>query len=172
MEKTAILSWIEANSQSENFESALVRLLSFACAQWIGRENGEVLPPERALSMFLGLRSEDASVGKWLENPKEFTAEIAGFCERSKVEPLPQELRRDFPKVLDLRGVVCPNNAARARLFMTGAPEDYVIAMYLDEGSPIENVPSAMIADGYKVLHREKKEGFWSLSVVKPAIKK
>ena len=74
----------------------------------------------------------------------------------------------DVPDVLDLRGVVCPGNAARSRLVMSGYPRGRVLKIDLDEGSPIENVPGALVADGCSILSREKKDGFWEISVVKP----
>ena len=46
-------------------------------------------------------------------------------------------------------------------------PAGRTLKIWLDEGSPIENVPGSLIADGHKVLSREKKGNYWEISVVK-----
>jgi TusA-related sulfurtransferase len=74
----------------------------------------------------------------------------------------------EFPKVLDLRGVVCPGNSVRARLVMGGFPVERTLDIYLDDGAPIENVPGSLVADGIKVLSRKKTGNYWTLTVVKP----
>jgi TusA-related sulfurtransferase len=51
---------------------------------------------------------------------------------------------------------------------MSGYPRGRVLKIDLDEGSPIENVPGALVADGCSIVSREKKDGFWEISVVKP----
>jgi TusA-related sulfurtransferase len=55
----------------------------------------------------------------------------------------------------------------RARLALAGLPEGFRIKIALDEGSPIENVPQALVADGHNVVFREKKANFWEITVVK-----
>jgi TusA-related sulfurtransferase len=52
---------------------------------------------------------------------------------------------------------------------MAGLPEGFRLKIYLDEGSPIENVPGALVADGHFVEKRQKNGNFWELSVVKHA---
>ena len=167
----AVVRWMEANRGSAGFAEALSRLVSFACAEWLRRGLGVPVPPAEALSRVALARLPDVPVSRWLESPEEHQAEIADFCEKTKVLPLPEALKGDFPKLLDLRGVVCPNNAMRSRLVMAGLPEGASLDIYLDDGSPIENVPGALVADGHIVKNRQKKEDFWLLSVVKPADK-
>jgi TusA-related sulfurtransferase len=106
-------------------------------------------------------------VGEWSENPEKYMDEIADFCENAKILPLPAALQGEIPSVLDLRGVKCPLNAARSRIVMSGYPAGRTLKILLDEGSPIENVPGSLVADGHKVLSREKKGNFWEISVVK-----
>ena len=77
-------------------------------------------------------------------------------------------LEGEVPALLDLRGVACPRNAVRSRLVMAGYPCGKVLEIWLDSGSPIENVPGSLVADGHKVLNREKKADYWVLKVVKP----
>jgi hypothetical protein len=37
----------------------------------------------------------------------------------------------------------------------------------VSSGNPIENVPSALIADGHLILEREKKGDFWKIFILK-----
>ena len=166
-EKSALEKWIDAQKGDFGFESALRRLISFACSEWFRRENLVTIAPEEALARVLAANVPEYPLGKWLDSPARFAPEIADFCERTKVDPLPEALKGGMPTLLDLRGVVCPNNAMRSRLVMAGLPDGAELEIYLDDGSPIENVPGALVADGHVVKKRQKKEGFWSISVVK-----
>ncbi|MBR5693224.1 MAG: sulfurtransferase TusA family protein [Fibrobacter sp.] len=168
MDKSPIAKWIEANSGKETFGNALRQLVSLACVEWIRRSGGGLLPPEEALSRVLLAHACDGPLDEWLEDPAAHSGEIAAFCESLKSRPLPAELAGDAPSVLDLRGVACPRNAVRSRLVMAGYPCGKVLEIWLDNGSPIENVPGSLVADGHKVLNREKKADYWVLKVVKP----
>lgn len=166
MLKTPLQSWIDANRGNENFPSSLLELLRFACVEWIRRERGRVLTKDEALSLFLSA-VDRFPVGEWVEKPVENALEIADFCEKSKVNLLPESVAVEFPRYLDLRGVVCPGNSVRSRLVMAGLPDGFQLKIALDEGSPIENVPQSLVADGHKVIFREKKADFWEITVVK-----
>ena len=166
-EKHALEKWMDAQKGTPGFEIALRRLISFACSEWFRRENLVTMTPEEALARVLAADLPDYPLGKWLDSPARFAPEIAEFCEKTKVDPLPPGLKGAFPELLDLRGIICPNNSMRSRLVMSGLPEGSELEIYLDEGSPIENVPGALVADGHVVKNRQKKDGFWSISVVK-----
>lgn len=167
----AVVRWMEANRGSAGFAEALSRLVSFACAEWLRRGLGVPVPPAEALSRVALARLPDVPVNRWIESPEEHQVEIAEFCAKSKSGPLPEALRGEIPSELDLRGVKCPLNAARSRLVMTGFPPGRELSILLDEGSPIENVPGALVADGCRIVSREKNADFWKISVVKPADK-
>ena len=171
IEKSPLEKWIDAQKDNPDFAVALKKLVSYACAEWFRRGNAIPVAPEEALSRVVACDLPDFPLGKWLDSPARFAPEIAEFCEKTKVLPLPDTLKGDFPTVLDLRGVKCPNNAARSRLVMSGLPEGASLDIYLDEGSPIENVPGALVADGHIVKKRQKKEGFWVISVVKRPVR-
>lgn len=166
-EKNPLEKWIDAQKGNPGFETALKKLVAYACAEWFRRENSILIAPEEALARLVACDLSDFPLGKWLDSPARFAPEIADFCEKTKVLPLPTALKGDFPKLLDLRGVICPNNAMRSRLVMNGLPEGAELEIYLDEGSPIENVPGALVADGHIVKKRQKKDSFWAISVVK-----
>lgn len=166
-QNTTIGRWIEANANLPNFAEALKTLVSYACAEWFRREWGGVIAPGEALSRVILAPPQGCPLSSWLENPTRFGPEIADFCEKIKILPLPESLRCEIPEILDLRGVECPKNAARSRLVMSGYPSGKTLEIWLDDGSPIENVPGALVADGHKVLYREKKGDFWAIKVVK-----
>ncbi|WP_298771627.1 sulfurtransferase TusA family protein [uncultured Fibrobacter sp.] len=167
LEKNPLEKWIEAQKGEFGFKKALQRLISFACAEWIRRGSGIVVSPEEALARVLAARLVDYPVGEWLDRPSEFTHEIVDFCEKTKNFPVPEALKGCFPELLDLRGVACPANAVRSRLVMAGLPEGASLTIFLDDGSPIENVPGSLVADGHIIEKRQKKENFWALKVVK-----
>ena len=160
--------WVENNRHKEGFDKSLVQLLSYACADWIRRECSVSLTGTDGLSWFLAKAPTEIPVGEWVQHPEENAEKIIDFCEKSRTMPIPESLKMDFPGVLDLRGVVCPGNSVRARLVMAGFPAGRELEIDLDEGSPIENVPGALVADGIRVLSREKKGNYWALTVVKP----
>lgn len=66
---------------------------------------------------------------------------------------------------LDLRGVKCPGNAARAlvRLESMDAGED--LELWLDDGEPIRSVPDSLAFEGHEILRTERRETFWCLVV-------
>lgn len=158
--------WIEANKDKDGFDISLMKLLSFACAEWIRRTRGTVVDANVGLSLFLSSKTEYPLVN-WVQSPVDFASDIVDFCEKSKELPLPDSIGVDFPKLLDLRGVKCPANAVRSRLVMAGLPEGFELEILLDEGSPIENVPQALVADGHFIKKREKNGLFWQITVVK-----
>lgn len=168
MSKSALSCWIEANKNEDGFDVSLMKLLSFACAEWIRRTRGVIVDANAGLSFFIASKIE-YPVGEWVQFPANFASEIADFCEKSKELPLPDSICIDYPKLLDLRGVKCPSNAIRSRLVMAGLPEGFELQVLLDEGSPIENVPQALVADGHFIKKREKKRLFWQITVVKNA---
>ena len=168
MGKNPLLVWVENNRKKEGFGNSLVQLLTYACTDWIRRECSVSLTGTDGLSWFLAKAPSEIPMGEWVQNPEMNAEAIVEFCERSKTAPIPESLKVDFPKVLDLRGVVCPGNSVRARLVMAGFPTGKELDIYLDDGSPIENVPGALVADGIRVLSRKKTGEYWTLTVVKP----
>lgn len=169
---TTLSRWMDAHRGEPGFEDALRRLVSYACVECFRRAVGVVLAPEEALARMVAARLPGCPLGEWLEDPQANCAAIAAFCDRAKSGPLPEGLSADFPDVLDLRGVVCPGNAVRSRLVMAGYPLGKVLEIWLDEGSPVENVPGALVADGCSIVSREKKQNYWAIFVVKHDNKK
>lgn len=168
---SSIVRWMHEHADDAGFDEALKSLVSYACAEWFLRSKSVVLSPPDALSRFVLAGSREYPVGMWLEIPERFCSEIADFCEKVKTGFPLEGLSVEIPDELDLRGVECPGNAVRSRLVMSGYPRGRILKISLDEGSPIENVPGALVADGCSIVSREKKDGFWVISVVKPTNK-
>lgn len=68
----------------------------------------------------------------------------------------------------DLRGVKCPMNFVKAKLFIESLAESTVVDFYLDDGAPIKNVPRSLSAEGHEILLKEQTaEGHYHLQIKK-----
>jgi TusA-related sulfurtransferase len=56
---------------------------------------------------------------------------------------------------LDLRGVICPYNFVKTKLKLETMGGGQVLAVILDDGEPIRNVPRSVSDDGHTVLRQE-----------------
>jgi len=56
---------------------------------------------------------------------------------------------------LDLRGVICPYNFVKTKLKLEAMEAGQTLAVILDEGDPIKNVPRSVADDGHTVLLQE-----------------
>jgi TusA-related sulfurtransferase len=53
---------------------------------------------------------------------------------------------------LDLRGVICPYNFVKTKLQLEAMEKGQVLAVLLDDGDPIRNVPRSVENEGHTVL--------------------
>ena len=53
---------------------------------------------------------------------------------------------------LDLTGIPCPTNAARALIKISTMMPGEIIELILDAGEPLDNVPAALDWEGHKIL--------------------
>jgi len=60
---------------------------------------------------------------------------------------------------LDLRGVICPYNFVKTKLKLETMGAGQVLAVILDDGEPIRNVPRSVSDDGHTVLRQELLDG-------------
>lgn len=68
----------------------------------------------------------------------------------------------------DLRGVQCPINFVKAKLFLEPLPAGEIVDFYLDDGEPIKNVPPSLENEDHEILKKEKQpEGHYLLLVKK-----
>lgn len=56
---------------------------------------------------------------------------------------------------LDLRGVICPYNFVKTKIKLETMEEGNILAVLLDDGDPIKNVPQSIQNEGHLVLKEE-----------------
>lgn len=59
---------------------------------------------------------------------------------------------------LDLRGVICPYNFVKTKLKLDTMGEGQVLAVLLDDGEPIRNVPQSLRNEGHTIVSQEQIE--------------
>ncbi|MGB0909241.1 MAG: sulfurtransferase TusA family protein [Nitrospirales bacterium] len=59
---------------------------------------------------------------------------------------------------IDLRGVICPYNFVKTKLKLESMLPGEVLAVLLDAGEPIKNVPQSVQNEGHIVLFQESVE--------------
>ena len=57
---------------------------------------------------------------------------------------------------LDLRGVICPYNFVKTKLKLETMDQGQVLAVLLDDGDPIKNVPRSVENEGHTVLAQDQ----------------
>jgi TusA-related sulfurtransferase len=173
MNQTPIQKWLHVNRNLPEFDKALQSLLGHACVDILRRNfpNKPVFSLEKAFSLFFLFYQEELNVPMldWMSNPLQYASSIVDFCEKASTVSLQKKLpEMDFlNEKLDLRGVVCPGNAVRAKLVLAGLPAGSLFQIALDEGYPIQNVPQTLVAEGYFIKNREKKDDYWIITVLK-----
>jgi len=68
-------------------------------------------------------------------------------------------------ETLDLSGVPCPANAARALLAIESLPPGALLRISLDDGEPILNVPPALEEQGHAVVEKARAGSGWQVLV-------
>ena len=70
---------------------------------------------------------------------------------------------------LDLRGVICPYNFVKTKLKLETMAAGQILAVLLDDGDPIRNVPRSVSDDGHIVLSQEPLAQFYRVMIRKRA---
>ena len=69
---------------------------------------------------------------------------------------------------LDLRGVACPMNFVKTRLFLDKIKEGDLVTVLLDVGEPVESVSESVVQDGHTLEAKtEAQEGHFQLIIRK-----
>ena len=68
---------------------------------------------------------------------------------------------------LDLRGVICPYNFVKTKLKLETMDAGQVLAVILDGGEPIRNVPRSVSDDGHTVLRQESFDHAYRIMIKK-----
>jgi tRNA 2-thiouridine synthesizing protein A len=75
------------------------------------------------------------------------------------------EIRADVE--LDLRGVMCPYNYVKTKLKLEEMKPGQILAVLIDDGEPIRNVPRSARDEGHNVLQIQKMESSFRVLVEK-----
>lgn len=174
MISTPIQKWLHVNRNLPDFDKALQSLLGHACVDILRRNfpNSPVFSLEKAFSILSLYYQEELKVPllDFMSEPLQHASQIVDFCEKASSIILRNKNISEnefFKEMLDLRGVVCPGNAVRAKLVLAGLPDGSELQIALDEGYPIQNVPQTLVAEGYFIKNREKKDDYWIITVLK-----
>ncbi|MAE70175.1 MAG: hypothetical protein CME06_06865 [Gemmatimonadetes bacterium] len=74
------------------------------------------------------------------------------------------ELKAD--EEIDLTGVPCPQNAARALLRLETMETGELLRIVIDDGEPIEQVPNSVTEEGHALRRRDQLgDGRWVLFI-------
>lgn len=60
---------------------------------------------------------------------------------------------------LDLRGVACPMNFVKTRLFLDKLPAGDLLHILVDGGEPVESVCQSITQEGHEILARNEHSG-------------
>jgi sulfite reductase (ferredoxin) len=98
-----------------------------------------------------------------MDNSLRFAAEVA----KQPVAIPPAAAPIDAGAVRDYRTVGCPTNFVRVKLDLAQLKTGDRLKVLLGDGSPIENVPRSVAAEGHKVLSQEKTGDHWAIVIEK-----
>ncbi|MCX5792825.1 MAG: sulfurtransferase TusA family protein [Elusimicrobia bacterium] len=68
---------------------------------------------------------------------------------------------------LDMSGVPCPANAARALMRLEGMDPGAVLEITLDDGEPVTNLPPALEQEGHTITARRREGAKWVITARK-----
>lgn len=60
---------------------------------------------------------------------------------------------------LDLRGIACPMNFVKTKLFLDKLSSNDLLQVSLDAGEPVESVSSSIGAEGHQIISIDKQDG-------------
>jgi TusA-related sulfurtransferase len=67
--------------------------------------------------------------------------------------------------LLDLRGVACPLNWAKAKVRLAALPPGEELVLWLDDPKGARDIPRAAEAEGYAVEGPEPQDGTWLIRI-------
>ena len=82
---------------------------------------------------------------------------VPAMCEGSAMDVgSGNEYTPSFDVELDLRGVICPYNFVKTKLKLEAMQSGQVLALILDDGDPIKNVPASLANEGHTILSQTR----------------
>jgi tRNA 2-thiouridine synthesizing protein A len=72
---------------------------------------------------------------------------------------------------LDLRGILCPMNFVKTKLFLDKIQPDDLVIVMVDAGEPVESVTQSISAEGHTIESlQQAPAGHFSLSIRKTGV--
>ena len=69
---------------------------------------------------------------------------------------------------LDITDKVCPNTFVKAKVVIEELDEGQILAIRLNDGEPVQNVPRSLKDDGHKILQiNDNQDGTYTVYVEK-----
>jgi TusA-related sulfurtransferase len=68
-------------------------------------------------------------------------------------------------EILDLRGVRCPLNWAKAKVQLETLPRGAELELILDDPKGVRDIPQAAEAEGYAVIEVQRRPDDWRLII-------
>lgn len=69
---------------------------------------------------------------------------------------------------LDLRGVACPMNFVKTRLFLDKLPLGDILKVLVDAGEPVESVCNSLKEEGHEIMDsQEQGPGYFQVTIRK-----
>ena len=68
---------------------------------------------------------------------------------------------------LDLRGVICPYNFVKTKLKLDTMSAGEILAVILDDGEPIRNVPQSVKNEGHTILTQDQRGASYRVVIQK-----
>ena len=68
---------------------------------------------------------------------------------------------------LDLKGVACPFNYVQAKIRLETMDLGQLLEVTIDDGEPIENVPTSLTNDGHEIVDTKKVGKHYRLTIRK-----
>jgi len=71
-------------------------------------------------------------------------------------------------ETLDLRGIPCPRNTAKALMFLEVLDVEEKCLIIIDDGEPLDNfLESLEMETGYKIISKISEDNYWNILILK-----
>lgn len=127
------------------------------------------VPEEFRVVLGLGDKTDSKAIKERISLSERFIEECLAAYTRINAKANVEDEGRDEEKLekLDLTGVACPFNYIKVKLALEGKVAGARLAVLLDDGSPIVNVPKSLKNDGHLIVSQEPVNGQYLLLVEK-----
>jgi len=99
-----------------------------------------------------------------MDNSLHFPKEMAKPASATSV---PGDRKTEAIPTHDFREVACPMNFVKTKLALENLTSGQKLKVLLDDGTPIQNVPRSVAAEGHKILEQTREGVHWSILIQK-----